>query len=191
MIENEGIELPQCDWDCDHNVFTSCLCLIFSFLLPHGKEKKRKKSACVRKKRRLNCTNHSGKDREVVTCDRRKMGGRGKKSTFTQSSLSLSEVAPKEVANVRPFPNVTDAHPTPRLPLDALLQGLPSLARIAYTAGNSFFQHCFKSTQQWPPALMPLFANHPKKYLKYTYFLLNGELFTFLRDYDSLRKASK
>lgn len=27
----------------------------------------------------------------------------------------------------------------PRLPLDALLQGLPSLARLAYTVGNSFF----------------------------------------------------
>lgn len=70
MIENGGIELPQHDWDCDHNVFTSCLCFIFSFLLPHGKVKKK---ICLRaKKRRLNCTNHSGKDREVVSFDRRK-----------------------------------------------------------------------------------------------------------------------
>lgn len=120
------------------------------------------------------------------------IGGRGKKSTFTQSTLSLSEVAPKEVANARSFPNVTDAHPTPRLPLDALLQGLPSLARLSYTAGNSFFQHCFKSTQHWPPALMPLFANHPKKYLKNTLiFSGNWKLFTFLSDYDSPKKASK
>lgn len=51
-----------------------------------------------------------------------------------KSTLSLSEVAPKEVANVRSFPNVTDAHPSPWLPLDALLRGLPSLARLAYTA---------------------------------------------------------
>lgn len=62
----------------------------------------------------------------MVVCDRRKRGGRGRKSTFTQSTLSLSEAAPKEVANVRSFPNVTDAHPAPRLPLDALLQGLRS-----------------------------------------------------------------
>lgn len=49
-------------------------------------------------------------------------------------TLSLSEVAPKEGTNVRSFPNVTDAHPSPRLPLDALLRGFPSLARLAYTA---------------------------------------------------------
>lgn len=49
-----------------HHVFV----FIFSFLLPHGKVKK---NICLRaKKRRLNSTNHSGKDGEVVSFDRRK-----------------------------------------------------------------------------------------------------------------------
>lgn len=63
--------------------------------------------------------------------------GKGKEEErrvhLLKSTLSLSEVVPKEVANVRSFPNVTDAHPSPRLPLDALLRGLPSLARLAHT----------------------------------------------------------
>lgn len=53
MIENGGIELPQHDWDCDHNVFTSCLCFIFSFLLPHGKVKKKNMLACEKEEAEL------------------------------------------------------------------------------------------------------------------------------------------
>lgn len=137
--------------------------------------KSKKKYACVRKRGGWIAQTTQEKTGKFYLL----IGGRGKKSTFTQSTLSLSEVAPKEVANARSFPNVTDAHPTPRLPLDALLQGLPSLARLSYAAGNSFFQHCFKSTQHWPPALLPLFANHLKKYLKYTYFLWEWETVHF------------
>lgn len=42
--------------------------------------------ACVQKKRMLNCTKHSGKDREVLACDKRKRG-RKRKEEYIYSSL--------------------------------------------------------------------------------------------------------
>lgn len=127
----------------------------------------------------------------MVVCDRRKRGGRGRKSTFTQSTLSLSEAAPKEVANVRSFPNVTDAHPAPPAPSGCTLAG-PSLARLAYTVGNSFLLALLSVHKALVSSTDTFVCQTTSRSISNTLiFSWNGKVFTFLSDCERLRKACK